>query len=113
MGETVTWLHLSDIHFCEEKSGWSSNAVLEKLRIDVDTYSKEQQLRPDLIFVTGDLAFGEIPGTSSIEDQFIAVDGFITELRELFEPIVPRKNVFLVPGNHDVKNYVSDQNKFR
>ncbi len=56
---TLTWLHLSDLHACTPKSGWDADRVLETLVADLDRLQREQGLRPDLIFFTGDAAWGE------------------------------------------------------
>src|SRR5262249_53086393 len=61
-------------------------------------------LHPDLIFFTGDLAWGQIksePGLN-LRDQFSEGHEFLEAVRQSFDPIVPQENVFIVPGNHDV-----------
>jgi len=51
----VTWLHLSDFHL-RVKLGWSQDVVLKSLLDDIQSrYSKVD--RPDILCVTGDVAF--------------------------------------------------------
>jgi len=50
---TVTWLHLSDLHICQPKTGWDAARVLEKLRDDLLHMQQAHGLQPDLIFFTG------------------------------------------------------------
>lgn len=65
---------------------------------------KQHGLRPDLIFFTGDAAFGEIGKNRGelIADQFREAHDFLTAVREAFDPPIEQRNLFLVPGNHDV-----------
>ncbi len=72
---------------------------------------KEHGLRPDLIFFTGDAAFGQIGKAKgqTIVEQFRDAHDFLTAVREAFDPVVEQRNLFLVPGNHDVnKDEISD-----
>jgi hypothetical protein len=65
---------------------------------------KEHNLRPDLIFFTGDAAYGHLgsdPGLR-LADQYDEVDAFFEAVRKTFNPEVPKEDLFLVPGNHDV-----------
>jgi predicted MPP superfamily phosphohydrolase len=64
----------------------------------------DHDLLPDLIFFSGDLAFGHVgdqPG-ERIDDQFDDGQKFLEQIRRTYTPEVPLENVFLVPGNHDV-----------
>jgi len=105
---TITWLHLSDLHACRPKSGWNAKRVLESLRTDLQRMNRDHGLRPDLIFSTGDAAYGHINNQrgEAISDQFREAEDFLNEVRESFSPIVPKRNLFLVPGNHDVNRTV-------
>lgn len=116
MQSELTWLHLSDLHFCEAKTGWDSARVISTLTNDLRRMHKEYGLQPDFIFFTGDLAYGELgqsPG-ERITDQFNGAAIFLERVRSAFERIVPAENVFVVPGNHDVnRDYVTeDQTKW-
>jgi NACHT domain-containing protein/calcineurin-like phosphoesterase family protein len=60
--------------------------------------------RPDLVFFTGDAAFGHLgdgPG-ESIAEQFEEAARFLDAVRQAFTPEIPRRDLYLVPGNHDV-----------
>jgi 3',5'-cyclic AMP phosphodiesterase CpdA len=65
----LTWLHISDIHFHPDTE-WRDNAArdasLEYLR---RVYDADDSLRPDLIFCTGDIAFGET-GSAPLAEQY-------------------------------------------
>ncbi|MBN1889698.1 MAG: hypothetical protein JW850_17005, partial [Thermoflexales bacterium] len=52
---TITWLHLSDLHFRPSQS-YDANIVLKSLLQDVKDRLQDG-LKPDLIVVTGDVAF--------------------------------------------------------
>lgn len=61
-------------------------------------------LHPDLVFFTGDIAYGQIGSSSegSITEQFSGASKFFEGIRRSFDPVIAVENVFLVPGNHDV-----------
>jgi 3',5'-cyclic AMP phosphodiesterase CpdA len=64
---------------------------------------RRYSLSPDLIFVSGDLAYGHLGDWAlSIDEQFDEVARFITKVREEFDPPIPNDRVFIVPGNHDI-----------
>jgi len=101
---TLTWLHLSDLHACHPRTGWDAGRVTETLVKDLAGLQRDHGLRPDLIFFTGDAAFGHLgaePG-KSIEEQFREAGAFLDAVRRAFNPEVPLRDLFLVPGNHDV-----------
>ncbi len=91
---TITWLHLSDLHFrAEARQAWDEDVVLRALLADV----REQRaagLAPDLILVSGDVAFSGAPAEYDLAraffDDLLAATG------------LERDRLFLVPGNHDV-----------
>lgn len=100
----ITWLHFSDLHHCGPKTGWEVDRVLDMLRQDLQTLQQTENLRPDLIFFTGDAVFGHLgegPG-KSITGQFEEVGLLFDEIRESFTPVIPKDRFFIVPGNHDV-----------
>ena len=108
MPRTITWLHLSDLHACNPVTGWDAKRVLETLVADLRKLQKEHGLQPDLIFFTGDAAFGHLgqePG-KAIGDQFREAHAFLEAVRKSFATEIPQRNVFLVPGNHDVNRTV-------
>jgi hypothetical protein len=101
---TLTWVHLSDLHLCQPKTGWDSHRVLRPLLEDLRHMRQAHGLRPDFVFFTGDLAFGQIGRNAgeTLADQFDDGHTFLESVRTAFVPHVPRENVFVVPGNHDV-----------
>jgi Leucine-rich repeat (LRR) protein len=104
MSRTITWLHLSDLHACKPRTGWDASRVTKTLRDDLQKMNQQHGLHPDLIFFTGDAAFGHLgaDGGKSIHEQFREAHDFLTAVREAFSPVVEQRNLFLVPGNHDV-----------
>ena len=104
MKKTITWLHLSDLHLCNPKSGWEAEYILEKLQDDLHRLQNEYGLSPDLIFFTGDAAFGHLEqsGGKSITEQFEAAAGLFEAIRHVFTEPIPIDRFFIVPGNHDV-----------
>ena len=101
---TIIWLHLSDLHYGNPETGWDAEEIHEKLRVDLKRMEQNHGLQPDLIFFTGDLAFGNIKEDEglSLEDQFAGAHEFLNIVRTTFDRDVPKENIFLVPGNHDV-----------
>jgi predicted phosphodiesterase len=88
----LTWLHLSDFHL-REKMGWSQDQVLRSLLDDIRTrYSRND--RPDLLFLTGDIAF------SGKDAEYTLAEDFVLSLRDATQ--VPPDRICLVPGNHDI-----------
>jgi predicted MPP superfamily phosphohydrolase len=104
MPRYLTWLHLSDLHACKPQTGWDAKRVTDSLRVDLRKMQANYGLRPDLVFFTGDAAFGQIGKErgKAIVDQFREAHDFLTAVRKTFEPEVPQRDLFLVPGNHDV-----------
>jgi len=104
MTQRLTWLHISDIHFLPTKE-WRDNhsrtALLNHLK---EVFSLNPRLRPDFIFCTGDIAFGEHPKTSLPEQYTQAVEFFDALLAICgdAETPLPKERLFIVPGNHDV-----------
>lgn len=104
MSKKLTWLHLSDIHF-NSKTEWRDSAARESLlEYLIDLFRADDSLRPDLIFCTGDIAFGQ---TSSL--PLAAQYGQAAEFFDLLlaacgrgDSPLPRGRLFVVPGNHDV-----------
>lgn len=88
----VTWLHLSDFHL-RVKTGWEHDVVLETMLKDIRSRYGHQQA-PDLVFMTGDVAF------SGKEEEYKLAEEFIGKLRAEIQ--LPEGRLFLVPGNHDI-----------
>ncbi len=104
MKRTLTWLHISDLHFCEPRHGWDANRVIEALNNDFRYMVAEHGLMPDLIFFTGDAAFGQLKpdGEWAIANQYRDVGALFELIRTSFTPEIQIDNFFIIPGNHDV-----------
>jgi hypothetical protein len=114
MSDTITWLHLSDLHACTARTGWDANQVTKTLCDDLKRVQQKHGLRPDLIFFTGDAAFGHLGNESgkAIQDQFREAHKFLTAVRQSFDPEVNQRDVYLVPGNHDVNRTETDDSQY-
>jgi 3',5'-cyclic AMP phosphodiesterase CpdA len=55
----LTWLHLSDIHFGHGPTShqWDQQLVLRALQEDLLRLEDRHIPKPDILFVTGDIAF--------------------------------------------------------
>ena len=92
---TLTWLHLSDLHFRSgDDRAWDRNVVLRPLLIDIKERMAADYLRPDLILVSGDIAFSGQPV------EYVLAKQFFDELLKVTG--LPKDRLFVVPGNHDV-----------
>lgn len=102
--KSIVWLHLSDLHLCKLKTGWDAHRVLSGLKPDLKVMEATYGLSPQFIFFTGDAAFGQLGKKKGekLADQFEDAHQLFEGIRKAFKKPVPRSNVFLVPGNHDV-----------
>lgn len=95
------FVHLSDIHFGQEKDGGTSasNADAKKRLID-DAHEEVKKLggKAAGVIVTGDIAY------SAQEHQYVSAGEWLAELTDAIG--CQRTDVQLVPGNHDI-----DRNK--
>ena len=99
--ERTTILHISDFHI-RHTSGktFDQDVVLQPLIERVQKDREEIGLKPELIFVTGDLSFrGK---TSELE----TAKEFLDQLCQALD--LTETQLFVVPGNHDV-----DRNRYR
>lgn len=89
--ESLRWIHLSDIHFRGNEE-YETKRMRDTL---IETLKKKSVERSmDMIFITGDLAF---QGAGYDKELVDFINKIILELN------VPIDNVFIVPGNHDLK----------
>ena len=96
----LTWLHISDIHFRQE-SQWRDNPARRSLLDFLRTQLTSERLpKPDLIFCTGDIAFGESTN-AALAQQYGYANYFFDALLQVCGSL-PRDRLFVVPGNHDV-----------
>jgi calcineurin-like phosphoesterase family protein len=103
---TLTWLHISDVHFQAPDSGtrrshWAQDEVKQTFIRDLPKLLGEQGLEPDIVFLTGDVA------ASGDRKEYDIVIRFLDELQQCLPK--PHAPVMLVPGNHDVYRPVVDQ----
>ncbi|MCP4702820.1 MAG: CHAT domain-containing protein [Gammaproteobacteria bacterium] len=98
----ITWLHLSDLHLCSPKTGWDTDRILKALLADLRKMEQKHDLSPDLLLLTGDLAFGQTKD-SSLQAQFEDVSLLLEDIRNSFRHPLAAENIFPVPGNHDVE----------
>ncbi len=104
MRNYLTWLHISDIHF-HPKTEWRDSVARKSLLDYLETiFKKDNSLRPDMIFCTGDIAFGET-GTSPLLEQYKDAQSFFDKLLTVCGrdgADLQKNRLFLVPGNHDL-----------
>ena len=94
---TITWLHLSDLHFCATQT-YDSNIVLKALLRDITERIRDDHLQPDFIILSGDIAF------ASCLEEYVLAQQFLDDLLKTTN--LSKKCLFLVPGNHDVDQSV-------
>ena len=104
MCKKLTWLHISDIHF-HSKTEWRDNIARDSLiNYLYNEFNRDNSLRPDLIFCTGDIAYGETE-SSPLETQYGQAMLFFDKLLDVCgrngSPL-SKKRLFIVPGNHDI-----------
>jgi predicted MPP superfamily phosphohydrolase len=85
-------LHLSDFHFKEDNK--VQDMVLSSMSRHIATIF-EKESKPNLIMITGDVAFG------GKKKEYEDAKEFIDKVALSCE--VENKNIFLIPGNHDVE----------
>ncbi|MCB1778347.1 MAG: metallophosphoesterase, partial [Candidatus Competibacteraceae bacterium] len=93
--QPIRILHLSDIHFTAGKA-WDAGSVLHDL-VEFIAAEGERGLVPDLVAITGDLAFA---GTD--EEYQLAKNWLDEQLWPALPEGFPHDRLLLVPGNHDV-----------
>lgn len=96
-GKTLTWLHLSDLHFEPPGGGtdFDRSQVLHGVIEMVREYRTTLGWIPDLIFVTGDIAnYGGVR-------EYAEATQFFDKLLVATE--LTKDRLFVVPGNHDVE----------
>lgn len=93
--KALTWVHLSDIHFFNDKRPrFDQKTVVRALARDVCAVAAKIG-SPDLIFVTGDIAFSA-DGKQEYPEARAWLDALLLELG------LQTNRVLIVPGNHDV-----------
>ncbi|MCD1597821.1 metallophosphoesterase [Rheinheimera aquimaris] len=104
MSNQITWLHISDIHF-HKKTEWNAGATRSALLGYLKSVFADGDVSfPDIIFCTGDIAYGET-NSSTLAEQYEIAKVFFDELREICSPngkVLSKERLFVVPGNHDI-----------
>lgn len=90
---SLTWLHVSDFHIRADESP-DRQALLGTLAHSVRWYRTKKRYVPDLMFVTGDVAFSGKPA------EYEAATRWLDELVNAAG--LTRRELFVIPGNHDV-----------
>ncbi|UCH94181.1 MAG: metallophosphoesterase [Candidatus Aminicenantes bacterium] len=87
-------LHLSDIHFRQQKGDITfRQEIREKMIQAVQNHLDEHNIELDVVAVTGDIAF------SAKDHEYEEAENFFKNLQK----ILPQKSqILIVPGNHDV-----------
>jgi predicted MPP superfamily phosphohydrolase len=94
MANTLSWLHLSDLHI-EPRTIGGLRLVLDALWKDLPKQIDLVGGKLDFIAFTGDLAF-----SGKDEEYHLAENEFLIPLLE--KTRVPKEFLLIVPGNHDV-----------
>jgi predicted phosphodiesterase len=94
----LVWLHLSDIHFLPDNE-WQDSTARAALLDFLARQLAKHQLKVDLIFCTGDIAFGDLHDQSLAKQYAMA--------RQFFDAVLAvcgcdKSHLFVVPGNHDI-----------
>lgn len=95
---SITWLHISDIHFGHGGEKARHRVDQKIICAEILRDAKEMAMHlgsPDLIFITGDVAFKGDP-----RQEYLQAAKWI---EELLQAVNAKKNqLYMVPGNHDV-----------
>lgn len=94
-GNVIRILHLSDFHFDYERQ-WDAVLLLRDLPPVIEQFV-QQGLAPDFVAITGDVANKRRKQDYEGADKWIA-DRLLPVLPGSFD----RKQILIVPGNHDV-----------
>ncbi|KJV07562.1 metallophosphoesterase [Methylocucumis oryzae] len=101
MNNTLTWLHLSDLHLTAKPKDqdWTvksinQDTVIRSLLEAIDNLLIKKDIHPDLIFITGDVVF------SGKSDEYQVAEEFCKQLLTITG--LSKQQLFIVPGNHDV-----------
>ncbi|CAM2065734.1 SUMF1/EgtB/PvdO family nonheme iron enzyme [Sulfidibacter corallicola] len=90
----ISWLHLSDFHFGKGQD-WQQQRVMNALQRDVIGALEKDDLLPNWVCITGDIANKGLP-----TEYAAAVKAFDKLANAMGHD--PVRDWFLVPGNHDV-----------
>lgn len=102
--QQLTWLHLSDIHFHPALNWRDAHSHETLLKYLERCFIEDPALRPDLIFCTGDIAFGEAH-RAPLAEQYNDATSFFEKLLVVCGRdgvALAKERLYVVPGNHDV-----------
>lgn len=98
-----SWIHVSDIHIGHGDAAaiYDQKLVLEELKNDLPKVFSLGAPKPDVILVTGDVAFS---GNARSKTEYSQAETWLADLgkRAGLEDPTLRDRIFVVPGNHDV-----------
>lgn len=107
--ETITWLHISDTLFGDNRNGWDYSKKRDEFYNDLEKMitDPDHKLCPDILFYTGDIVYGNDFKRldKNFEEQFEEANKFIENIVKIVNLVSPKfstKNIFIVPGNHDL-----------
>jgi len=94
-------LIISDSHIGQPLAGVDANTVFDQLFTDIENVGKDNNLTPDLIVYSGDIAFGNHPDLS-LSQQYDLAEVFINQIYSKLKAAVGDIPILMVPGNHDI-----------
>lgn len=105
-------LHISDLHRITEED---IDCIISSFQLEMEEYKKLQIPPVKLIIVSGDIINGsknknKDEAKEEIHQQYEVAKRFLISLTEVFlgNKDNDRLNVIIVPGNHDMSRYVSE-----
>ena len=109
-----SWVHLSDIHFNHGSvhNQLDQILVLEKLRQDIINANNRGISKINAIYITGDIATtgdNNCDDLNDISSEYNKAKSWLTDLCSSIG--INARNVYLVPGNHDIQLSSSDDNR--
>jgi len=103
----ITWVHLSDIHMGPPKSSdrWDQRLVIGQLKRHLSNLPQDVP-PPDLILLTGDLAFS---GNGLSSKEYREVEKWLVDVASALS--LTSSEIYMVPGNHDIIRSVTERDR--
>ena len=98
-----TYIHFSDLHIGDKMANPFLSHIKAELLKDIE-YILGELGKIDVIFMTGDLV------QCGSADEYIAFEGFLNSVMEIFQRNGSTPFVFFVPGNHDLERMTDTSN---
>jgi predicted MPP superfamily phosphohydrolase len=98
---TFSWIHLSDLHSTRDRRAFEQMNVLREMPADIERVIRDNGLRIDAIFFTGDASDAIYKG-SRFAEKFAPATELLADIRQA-AGAVSAERVFIVPGNHDIE----------